>query len=242
MLLVFTVLGLIMTNKVKLKNITTYSFSNREELLEYIKNKNKILIAINAEKILNKNKKLHEIINDNIGYPDGTGAVLVLKQKGFDAVRIPGVELWLDIIEKFEKEKTFYLIGSSKKVIDTTVSMLKKDFIDIKILGYRDGYLNEKDIEVLKKDLILKKPDVIFVAQGSPRQEYLMNDLTKVHSALYMGLGGSYDIYCGLKKRAPALFINLGLEWLYRLITEPTRISRQIVLLKFVLLVAMKRI
>ena len=231
-----------MINRVKLKNINTYSFSNREELLEYIKNKHKILVAVNAEKILNENKKLHKIINDNIGYPDGVGAVLALKQKGFDAVKIPGAELWLDIVRKFEKEKTFYLVGSSEKVINTTIEKLKEDFVDIRIVGYRDGYLDEEDIEALKKDISLKKPDVVFIAQGSPRQEYLMDNLMKNNSALYMGLGGSFDVYCGLKKRAPKLFINSGLEWFYRLLSEPTRISRQIRLVKFILLVVMKRI
>ena len=84
-------------------------------------------------------------------------------------------------------------------------------------------------------NFIKKKPDVIFIAMGSPKQEFLMRDFLKKYNALYMGLGGSFDVYSGVKKRAPKIFINLGLEWLYRLLKEPTRFSRQTSLVKFFL-------
>jgi len=88
----------------------------------------------------------------------------------------------------------------------------------------------------LKETLVTLKPDVIFVAQGSPRQEFLMDELIKIHPALYMGLGGSFDIYGGDKKRAPKLFLDFHLEWLYRLLKEPTRVGRQIIYIKFMIL------
>lgn len=229
-------------NKVKLQNIYVYAFESRDELLNTIQDKQKILIAVNAEKILNKNKELHDIINNNIGYPDGVGAVLALRQRGLSAIKIPGAEFWLDIIKRFENDKTFYLIGSSSEVIEATVEKLNRDFLNINILGYRNGYLDEDSMVELKKDLLVKKPDVVFVAQGSPRQEYLMNELMEIYPALYMGLGGSYDVYCGLKKRAPDIFINFGLEWFYRLLKEPTRIGRQMILLKFIVLFLVKKI
>lgn len=213
-----------------------HAFKNRDQFLDQIRDEHKILVAMNAEKILKDDERLRQLVNANIGYPDGIGAVMALRQKGLDVVKIPGAEFWLDIIGRFQNEKSFYLVGSAQEVIEETVAKLRREFPDVKIAGYRNGYLKPEDIEILKNDLVQKKPDVVFVAQGSPRQEFLMEELMAVHPALYMGLGGSFDVYCGLKKRAPKIFINLGLEWFYRLLKEPTRIGRQMVLGKFLVL------
>ena len=216
-------------NKVKI-----HSFKSKSHFLDEIVDIKKILIAINAEKIIKEDKKLRDIINNNIGYPDGIGAVIALKERGVESIKIPGSEFWLDIIKKYHNTKTFYLIGSSSLVIENTVKKLKQEYPNIKILGYRDGFMNRDEKEVLKASLKRLKPDIVYVAQGSPMQEFLMDELIKVHPALYMGLGGSFDIYAGYKKRAPKIFLNLNLEWLYRLLKEPTRIGRQIKLIKFV--------
>ena len=70
------------------------------------------------------------------------------------------------------------------------------------------------------EDILRNKPDIIFVAMGSPLQEKLIINLQDLHKATYMGLGGSFDIYVGKLKRAPDIFINLNLEWAFRLIRE----------------------
>ncbi len=213
-----------------------HAFKNRDQFLDQIRDEHKILVAMNAEKILKDDERLRQLVNANIGYPDGIGAVMALRQKGLDVVKIPGAEFWLDIIGRFQNEKSFYLVGSAQEVIEETAAKLRRDFPDVNIAGYRNGYLKPEDIATLKQDLVDTKPDVVFVAQGSPRQEFLMEELMAVHPALYMGLGGSFDVYCGLKKRAPKLFIRLWLEWFYRLLKEPTRIGRQMVLAKFLVL------
>jgi len=231
-----------MIEKTRLRNVETYAFLNREIFLDYIKDKQKILVAVNAEKILKNEPKLYNIINENIGYTDGVGAVIALKKKGLDAVKIPGSEFWLDIVNRFYKEKSFYLLGSSQEVIDSTVSRLQNEFQGINIVGYKNGYLDDDGKEELKSTLIEKEPDIIFVAQGTPRQEYLMDELIKIHPALYMGLGGSFDIYSGTKKRAPKFFLDWHLEWLYRLLKEPTRFGRQLVLVKFLILLKLGKL
>ncbi|NJB37083.1 WecB/TagA/CpsF family glycosyltransferase [Croceivirga sp. JEA036] len=219
------------SSEINSKNI--YAFQSKNQFLDFIQSKKKILIALNAEKLNKSNKALDEIINSNIGYPDGIGAVWALKRKGINAIKIAGAEFWLKIIEKYQKEKSFYFIGATDEVILKTISKLRIDYPSINIMGYRNGFLKEVDIQHLINDFKIKKPDVIFVAMGSPRQEFVMAKFLNEYPCLYMGLGGSFDVYSGAKKRAPKIFISLGLEWFYRLIKEPTRISRQINLVKF---------
>ena len=224
-------------NHTLIKHYKINAFASKNIFLNEIKNSKKILIAMNAEKIMKNDEKLKRIINNNIGYTDGFGAVLALKAKGMKTIKLPGSELWLDIIKRFEKDKTFYLVGSTNKVIESTVKRLKREYPQIKILGFRDGFLREDDKEKLSEELKRLKPDVVFVAQGSPRQEFLMDELINHHEALYMGLGGSFDIYGGDKKRAPKIFLKLELEWFYRLFKEPTRVGRQFALIKFVIFI-----
>ena len=210
-----------------------FAFTSKKQFLKYIKKEKKILVALNAEKLNKKTEELDSIINENIGYPDGIGAVWALKRKGIDSVKIPGAEFWLDIIREYQNEKSIYLIGATRQVIKKTVTKLKTSFPLLQIAGFRDGFLKEGEKDVLISELKLLKPDIVFVAMGSPRQEILMNELMAQHAALYMGLGGSFDVYTGLKKRAPIYFQKLGLEWFYRLLKEPTRIGRQLDLAKF---------
>ena len=192
---------------------------------------------------------MKEILNsitiyNNIGYTDGIGAVWALRNHGFKkATKIPGCELWLEIIKKFYKEKTFYLIGSKSEVIGKTVKKLKQEYSGIKILNYRNGYIKSEEEKFhLINDIQTKKPDIVFVAAGSPYQELLMNEMLSHHQALYMGLGGSFDVFTGFVKRAPDFWLRYHLEWLYRLLYQPSRFKRQIHLVRFVYLNLLGRI
>jgi UDP-N-acetyl-D-mannosaminouronate:lipid I N-acetyl-D-mannosaminouronosyltransferase len=216
-----------------INNYKINAFQSKSLFLDQLDNKKKILIAMNAEKIMKNNHRLRRIVNNNIAYTDGVGAVIALRSKGLKSVKIPGSEFWLDIINRFQRSKKFYLIGSSTEVIEATVMKLEKAYPKINIVGYQYGFLEKNDKVNLLQSLQNTQPDIIFVAQGSPRQEFLMDELIGHYPALYMGLGGSFDIYGGNKKRAPLIFLKLELEWLYRLLKEPTRFNRQIALLKF---------
>lgn len=231
-------------NPIKLKDIYCYSFSSNIDLIQKAIIEKKILISINAETILNTDPKLQKIINNNIGHADGIGAVWALKNKGFkNTIKIPGVELWLDIISKFQSSKSFYLIGTTDDVIQFTVEKLRQNFPNINIVNYRNGFIsNDAEKLLLKNDIIDRKPDIIFIAMGSPKQEYFANELSIIHKAVYHCIGGSFDVYCGKRKRAPKIFISLGLEWFYRLINEPKRLKRQFAVFKFLLLLILRRI
>jgi UDP-N-acetyl-D-mannosaminouronate:lipid I N-acetyl-D-mannosaminouronosyltransferase len=231
-------------NKIPLNGVVTYSFPSRDELIKYVCNEKKSLVAVNAEKILHATNQTRSLINKNIGYSDGIGAVWALKKKGFkNTIKIPGCELWLDIVNALFEEKTFYLIGSKQEVIEETVNKLHSEFPKIRILNFRNGYIKtDEDKQVLIADIKDKKPDVVFVAMGSPKQELLIQEMQDIHSAIYQGLGGSFDVYTGHVQRAPEWWIKNNLEWAYRLFKQPSRLLRQIHLLKFLWLLLLNRI
>ncbi|ATR93271.1 WecB/TagA/CpsF family glycosyltransferase [Porphyromonas gingivalis] len=230
--------------QILLGGVEVYPFTSAEELISYVSGHPAILVAINAEKILHATDELKAIYNRNLGYSDGAGAVLALKKKGHqNACKIAGCELWLKIIERYSREKSFYLVGGKPEVIEETIQKLRADFPRINIVGYRDGYLKGNDDETLIADIAEKKPDVVFVAMGSPKQELLMERMQRVHpEAIYQGLGGSFDVYTGRVERAPEWWIRHNLEFAYRLIKQPSRIKRQIHLVRFLFRVLTNRI
>ena len=230
--------------QIALGGVGVYPFTSADELISYVAERPAILVAINAEKILHATDELKAIYNRNLGYSDGAGAVLALKKKGHqNACKIAGCELWLKIIDRYSREKSFYLVGGKPEVIEETIQKLRADFPRINIVGYRDGYLKGNDDETLIADIAEKKPDVVFVAMGSPKQELLMERMQRVHpEAIYQGLGGSFDVYTGRVERAPEWWIRHNLEFAYRLIKQPSRIKRQIHLVRFLFRVLTNRI
>ena len=221
--------------KVILNGVEVYPCPSEDQLLSFVNVHKGILVAINAEKILHATEQTRGIINRNIGYCDGAGAQLALKQKGYkEACKVPGCELWLKIVARFHQEKTFYLVGGKPQVIAETVNKLKQEYPGIAIIGYRDGYLKtEEERRKLIDDMAEKRPDVVFVAMGSPKQELLMEEMQQRHRAIYQGLGGSFDVYTGHVQRAPKWWVEHNLEFAYRLLKEPKRIKRQIHLVKY---------
>lgn len=222
-------------NKVSLKGIELYPFSSKKQIADYAEHHPGILVAVNAEKILNQTAETRQIINRNIGYCDGAGPLKALHSLGYkDAIKVAGCELWLSLVEQFHHTKTFYLIGGKQEVIEQTVRKLHDLYADIRIVGYRNGYLSsEEEKAILMADIVAKHPDVVFVAMGSPKQELLMEEMLQQHKAIYQGLGGSFDVFTEHVKRAPQWWVNNNLEWFYRLINQPHRIKRQVKLVKF---------
>lgn len=230
-------------DRIELNGMKIFPFASPKQLLEYVDVHKGILVAVNAEKVTKATDKTRAVVNNNIGYADGAGVVVAMHKLGHpDAVRIAGCDLWLDIIRESYKEKTFYLVGGKQEVIDDTICKLKQDFDGINILGYRNGYIKtDEEREALIKDIASKKPDVVYIAMGSPIQEFLMADMLKVHPAIYQGLGGSFDVYTGRVKRAPLWWQKHNLEFLYRFLRQPQRYKREYYRLKFLVWMLMGR-
>ena len=222
-------------DRVELNGMMVFPFKSPKELLEYVDKNKGILVAVNAEKVTKATDETRAIVNNNIGYADGAGVVVAMHKLDYpDAVRIAGADLWLEIVKESYKDKSFYLIGGKQEVIDDTISKLKEEYEGICILGYRNGYIkDDEERNALIDDVVAKKPDVIFVAMGSPKQEFLMSDMMKKHPAIYQGLGGSFDVYTGRVKRAPIWWQKHNMEFLYRFLKQPSRYRREYYRLKF---------
>lgn len=228
--------------RIDLRGVKVYPFTHADRLIDFADSRKGILVAVNAEKIINANDTTKAIINSNIGYCDGSGAVLAARQKGAEVEKIAGCELWLKIVERFHGSKSFYIIGATQEVNTATVARLREQFPDINIVGYRNGYLRSpEERQALIDNVAAQKPDVVFVAMGSPAQELLMAEMLKRHKAIYQGLGGSFDVYTGKVKRAPQWWIDHNIEFAYRLVKQPKRITRNLAFIKYAWWLALKK-
>ena len=159
--------------------------------------------------------------------PDGIG---VIKGGGTFGIkfkeRIPGVEICGELLRYADrKHRSVYLFGAEQSVLEALVSRIQREYPGIELAGFTNGYVKDKD-EIFQKITELE-PDIVLVALGTPVQELLINRFYRPdRPGLYMGVGGSFDILSGLKKRAPAFFIKCNLEWLYRIVREPKRLKR----------------
>lgn len=159
--------------------------------------------------------------------PDGIGIVKAANFLKYALKeRIPGIEITQHLIKEAAKyNKSIYLFGASKVVIKHLVEKLNIQYPNLRIIGYTDGYVKAKD-KVFNKILKLK-PDIILIALGIPQQEKLIyKHYHKFNKGIFIGVGGSFDVISGVKKRAPLFWRKLNLEWLYRLLKEPKRIKR----------------
>jgi UDP-N-acetyl-D-mannosaminouronate:lipid I N-acetyl-D-mannosaminouronosyltransferase len=231
-----------LVEQITINDFRCYVPASRAEFIGFIAGIKGILVALNAEKIARHDQDLVALTQDHVGYPDGFGAVLCCRQKGAtNAIKIPGCELWLELIEHFCETKTFYVLGSDSRTLNAAMTKLIKIFPHVKIVGSQHGYFDPSLEHDVINTVVRAAPDIVFVAMGSPRQEFLMEKMFVQHPAIYQGLGGSLDVFVGNLSRAPKVWEQLNLEWLYRLVTQPQRIMRQTNLLKFFLFWALRK-
>lgn len=230
--------------KEKLKSVMVGSlpilpFNNMQEIINHLSPNGTVepgfAIAINAEKVVASlaDPKLRNVVQQGtLLFPDGIAVVKTMRKKGVASERIPGCELWVELMKKVaESGQSVYLLGASEETNKATADKLKSEF-GLQNLVRRNGFF--EDDQSIINEVARVKPDIVTVALGSPRQEFLISKLRHVHpDAFYMGVGGSYDVFVGKVKRAPKIFCDLHLEWFYRLISQPKRIFRQGSLLRY---------
>ncbi|KAB2490608.1 WecB/TagA/CpsF family glycosyltransferase [Priestia filamentosa] len=209
-------------------------------LLSDIENKRKsFIVAINPEKIMKaqEDESLRNLLNAaTYQIPDGVGVLIASKlKKGNIKERVTGIDMMMKLCEQAHLHgKKVFLYGAKPGIADEAKAKLEEMYPGIHIVGTLNGY--EKDEKVIEETINGSGAEIIFVALGSPTQEnWIINHKEKLAPYVYQGVGGSFDVISGRLNRAPAFFQRLGLEWFYRLIKEPWRFKRQLILPKFLI-------
>lgn len=230
--------------KVDIRGIELLAVRSESDFVNYLmKDINSVqtgkLIAINAEKVVTteKDAELKSLIdNAEFKYADGISIVRSIRKKYpeiQDLERVAGADLWEALMQRAgELNLPVFLIGSKPDTLKEVEEKLAN--WNVNIVGSQDGYFPQEDENALIERIKESGAKFVTIAMGSPKQEKFMLKAQNIYpEALYMGVGGTYDVFTGKVKRAPKIWQNLGLEWLYRLLSQPTRWKRQFNLIKY---------
>lgn len=168
---------------------------------------------------------------------DGIGIVKAAKWSNQHLPeRVAGFDLFMGLLHEANlKGYRVYLLGARPEVFDKAKQKIKADYPNITLAGGHHGYFDLDDKKI-GENVKASKPDLVFVALGFPRQEeWIAKEIGRMEQGVFIGIGGSFDVLAGEVKRAPKAWQKLNLEWLYRLLSQPTRITRMLALPKFVL-------
>jgi N-acetylglucosaminyldiphosphoundecaprenol N-acetyl-beta-D-mannosaminyltransferase len=201
------------------------------------------VVTLNAEMTMQaeKNSSLAEVIqNADLVIPDGAGVVLYLQYLLRQQVkRFPGIELAEKLLQEIGQKQAntkIFFYGGAEEVAATAAELWKQQIPDLNIVGTHSGYHSPEEEQKLHETLTQLQPQVIFVGLGVPRQElWIAKNRHLCPQAIWVGVGGSFDIWSGRKTRAPRWLANNNLEWLYRLYQEPWRWRRMLALPEFVI-------
>ncbi|MFS0666554.1 WecB/TagA/CpsF family glycosyltransferase [Peribacillus frigoritolerans] len=205
---------------------------------------------MNQEKtfVVTANPEIVEYANEHKDYkdiiisadyitPDGVGIIMASKWLNQPLQeRITGFDLMNELFRVAdEKALKVYLLGAEESVIEAAALKVKELYPGLELVGYNHGYIDIKD-DALPKSIAELEPDIILTALGFPRQEkWVSRHYALFNKGLFMGVGGSFDVLAGKVNRAPVFWQKMRLEWLYRLIQQPSRWKRMLALPRFVL-------
>lgn len=188
------------------------------------------IVTANAEILMmaQDDREAEELLNlpETVMTPDGVCVVSAMKRVGLPVrERITGVDIAERLLnEAGERGLKVCLLGAKEEVVKTLAENLKRKYPEIKIT-YRNGYIEDKDSAM--ESFAASDPDLVLVALGVPAQEKLIaRHLKSFRRGILVGVGGSFDVLSGLKKRAPEFFIRTKTEWVYRIAREPKRLKR----------------
>ncbi|MDU5080366.1 WecB/TagA/CpsF family glycosyltransferase [Tissierella carlieri] len=233
---------------VKIHNITFDEAT--KEMINYLRGSElKTIYTPNTEIVMGAkdNEQLKGLINEgDLITADGIGLIYAsrIKKKPLKE-RVTGYYLTIKLLDiANENNYSVYLLGCEDGVAKAAAENIKKTYPNIRIAGYHHGYFkgthngcenHEEEIKVIN-DINSSNPDIIFVGLGFPKQEnWIDTNKGNIKGKIIIGHGGVMNILAGNTKSTPKIFEKLGLEWFYRLVKEPSRIKRQIVLPKFML-------
>ena len=215
---------------------TNLYINNKKECYNLIENKLKnkekeFIITANPETYMlsRKDSEISDMLynKNNLIVPDGISIVKTSNLLGYNIKeRITGVDLAEHLLTLANENKyKVYLFGASEDVMDKLTNAISTKYPNINLVGGTNGYIKDKD--GVMNYIKTTNPDIVMLALGIPLQEKLINKhINDFKKGIFIGVGGSFDVLSGTKKRAPRIFIKLNLEWLYRIASEPKRITR----------------
>ncbi len=171
-----------------------------------------------------------ELLNGaQLAIPDGIGVVKAAKILGTPLIgKVAGVELATKLLQLAPQYNlSVFLLGGTEENAKKAFENIKEKYPNIDLRGYANGYFgsDEDGIELINKS----GADIVMCCLGAPKQEkFMLQNKDKLSAKLLLGVGGSIDVWAGTVKRAPKIFINLGLEWFYRLLKQPSRLPRML--------------
>lgn len=227
-----------------------------EIVKEYFKSdKLNIIFTPNTEIVMaaKEDTSIRDIVNSaDIVIPDGIGLIYGsrIRKKPLKE-RVTGFDISIKMLEiANENGYSIYLLGGADGVARDAGQKIKKDYPNVKVVGYHHGFFkgSHRDIKDSEEEAKIVSeinslnPDMIFVGLGFPGQEkWIYSNKDKISARIIIGNGGVMDILSGNAKRAPEIYQKMGLEWLYRLAKNPSRITRQVALPKFVISILMNK-
>jgi N-acetylglucosaminyldiphosphoundecaprenol N-acetyl-beta-D-mannosaminyltransferase len=149
--------------------------------------------------------------------------------------RIPGIELMEEMLARSAQEgwRPFFL-GAAPGVAEEAKAVMERRFPGLQVAGVHHGYFQETEVPQVLQQIRQAQPDLLLVALGAPRQErWIAKYKEKLAAPVAVGVGGSLDIWSGRAQRAPQWMCDIGLEWLYRLLRQPSRARRMLALPRF---------
>lgn len=243
-----------MAKRVKFLNTYVDALSIDETLdkiQEYIDNKACVQhVVINAGKVnlMQEDQALTKIINEcPLINADGQSIVWASNILGNELPeRVAGIDIFTELV-KISAEKGYkpYFFGAKEEVVTEVVRRFKKQYPNLNVAGYRNGYFKDEESESIAEEIRKSGADILFVAFSSPKKEFWIKEHMEIMQVPFaMGVGGSFDVIAGKTKRAPVWMQKSGLEWFYRFIQEPRRMFRRYIVgnLKFCALVGKEKI
>lgn len=207
-----------------------------EKLIKESNKTCKMVFAPNVEFIMmaQKDKEFFNLLQESsLSTPDSIGVIMGAKlQKKAFKERIPGQSYFRKVIElSNEKGYSIYLLGGEPGIPEKAKENLEKLYPNVNIVGLHHGYFDKNVEKEVINEINLLQPNVLFVALGAPKQEkWIKEHRHELKVDIAAGQGGTYDYEAGKIKRAPVWIQKIGMEWFWRLLREPSRIKRQLVL------------
>lgn len=220
-----------MTLEQTIEVLTDVIVEKRSELFHVITVNPEIVIACQ------KDTSLRSIV-DQAGLitADGIGIVMVSRLRGGSLPeRVTGFDTLLRLLDSGNQKKwSFYFLGADPITNEKVSEVISKKYPDLSILGRHHGFFNQTEEDKIIEEIGDLKPDILVVALGAPFAErWIHNNKTKLNAKIAIGVGGSLDVIAGKVKETPESWKRLNIEWLFRLIQQPSRWKRQLILPKF---------